>query len=289
MSRIRADQILNGAGTGAPNFAQGLTATTGTFSGKVSIGGTLTYEDVTNIDSVGVVTARSGVHVTGVGASVGIGTDNPTKQITVGAAITTALFEVSPHANGFDINVSSGDFAPHYQRQFVIYNGQPGSGTGRLRITAEGRTTTPYQPHFTAVGHTGWVNLAPGDKVEFQDLSSNANLNNSNRSGGYNTTNSRFTAPVDGLYRFTVHMYFNSTNAGNICSILPRVNGAQVNPGDVYFFFSVGGFSGDISANGSTCLYLSADDYVEVYKRDNNTGTNSYYSQHCWFQGQLVG
>ena len=32
-----------------------------TFSGSVSIGGTLTYEDVTNIDSVGLVTARAGL------------------------------------------------------------------------------------------------------------------------------------------------------------------------------------------------------------------------------------
>ena len=32
-----------------------------TFSGSVSIGGTLTYEDVTNVDSVGVVTARTGL------------------------------------------------------------------------------------------------------------------------------------------------------------------------------------------------------------------------------------
>jgi hypothetical protein len=38
-----------------------VSGTTGTFSGSVSVGGTLTYEDVTNIDSVGVVTARSGV------------------------------------------------------------------------------------------------------------------------------------------------------------------------------------------------------------------------------------
>ena len=38
-----------------------INATTGTFSGNVSIGGTLTYEDVTNIDSVGIVTAREGV------------------------------------------------------------------------------------------------------------------------------------------------------------------------------------------------------------------------------------
>ena len=36
-------------------------ATKGTYSGNVTIGGTLTYEDVTNIDSVGLVTARGAV------------------------------------------------------------------------------------------------------------------------------------------------------------------------------------------------------------------------------------
>jgi hypothetical protein len=40
-----------------------INATTGTFSGNVSIGGTLTYEDVTNIDSVGIITARSSIYV----------------------------------------------------------------------------------------------------------------------------------------------------------------------------------------------------------------------------------
>ena len=34
-----------------------------TFSGDVGIAGTLTYEDVTNIDSVGIITARSGIIV----------------------------------------------------------------------------------------------------------------------------------------------------------------------------------------------------------------------------------
>ena len=33
--------------------------------GDVGIGGTLTYEDVTNVDSIGVITARSGIDVTG--------------------------------------------------------------------------------------------------------------------------------------------------------------------------------------------------------------------------------
>ena len=50
--------IRNIVGTGA------------TFSGNVSIGGTLTYQDVTNIDSVGIVTARSGIKVLGGGINV---------------------------------------------------------------------------------------------------------------------------------------------------------------------------------------------------------------------------
>jgi len=36
-----------------------------TFSGNVSIGGTLTYEDVVNVDSVGIITAQAGIRVTG--------------------------------------------------------------------------------------------------------------------------------------------------------------------------------------------------------------------------------
>ena len=40
-----------------------ITATTGSFTGNISVGGTLTYEDVTNVDSVGMVTARTGIKV----------------------------------------------------------------------------------------------------------------------------------------------------------------------------------------------------------------------------------
>ena len=40
-----------------------VSAATGTFSGNVTVGGVLTYEDVTNIDSVGIVTARLGLRV----------------------------------------------------------------------------------------------------------------------------------------------------------------------------------------------------------------------------------
>ena len=47
--------------TGSPS----ITVTNITATGNVSIGGTLTYEDVTNVDSVGLITARGGISVTG--------------------------------------------------------------------------------------------------------------------------------------------------------------------------------------------------------------------------------
>ena len=42
-----------------------INASTATFSGNISVAGTVTYDDVTNVDSVGVITARSGIHVSG--------------------------------------------------------------------------------------------------------------------------------------------------------------------------------------------------------------------------------
>jgi len=103
MSILRADSIRDKAGTGAPDFPNGITVTgivtstvlnpvvsgtltgstasfsgnlsgsTASFSGNVSVGGTLTYQDVTNIDSVGLVTARSGVRVNAGGIVVDAG------------------------------------------------------------------------------------------------------------------------------------------------------------------------------------------------------------------------
>ena len=109
MSRIRADKITNKGANGAPDFPDGLTVTgvitattlnqtlNGdlTVTGKVSIGGTLTYEDVTNIDSVGIITARDGVRV-GTGGTIG----------PVGAGIVTYYGDGS-QLTGIDTGIST--------------------------------------------------------------------------------------------------------------------------------------------------------------------------------------
>ena len=109
MSRVRSDKFTNRAATGPCSFTHGihaieatgvgigvslgyggLVAVGATISGNLSVGGTLTYEDVQNVDSTGLITARSGIKVgqpTGVGA-----TFNPAGDLVVAGIITAASY-----------------------------------------------------------------------------------------------------------------------------------------------------------------------------------------------------
>ena len=101
MSQLFVDNIKNrtGGAIGAPagavvtgvvtatNFSGNITGTTGTFTGNVSVGGTLTYEDVTNIDSVGLITARTGIKVLAGGINA-VGVVTATSFVGSGASLT---------------------------------------------------------------------------------------------------------------------------------------------------------------------------------------------------------
>ena len=85
-------------------------ATKGTYSGNVTIGGTLTYEDVTNVDSIGIVTARNGIEVgarPGVAASISVdgnmivsGVTTIGSNLKVGTGVT-----LSPDGDAFHTGV----------------------------------------------------------------------------------------------------------------------------------------------------------------------------------------
>ena len=67
------DDVVSKEGTNSVGFSKGISVSVAsTFSGDVSIGGTLTYEDVTNVDAVGLITARNGIKfgVAGVGGTI---------------------------------------------------------------------------------------------------------------------------------------------------------------------------------------------------------------------------
>lgn len=57
--------------TGTPDITVGsVAASSATISGNLSVGGTITYQDVTNIDSVGIVTAQQGIQILANGLDV---------------------------------------------------------------------------------------------------------------------------------------------------------------------------------------------------------------------------
>ena len=146
MSQIQVDNIYNKEATGSPNFPLGanvtgvVTATSfsgsganltgidatalkdsnGTvrvqanttgavITGNVSVGGTLTYEDVTNVDSVGVITARDGIKVTGGDVQVGTATTIDNSGINVTGVVTATSF------SGSGANLTGIDPAPTVQ------------------------------------------------------------------------------------------------------------------------------------------------------------------------------
>ena len=79
--------------SGTPNVTVGVvTATSVSVSGNVSIAGTLTYEDVTNVDSIGIVTARSGIQVTSGDVVVGSAVTLSSGGIEVVGVVTATSY-----------------------------------------------------------------------------------------------------------------------------------------------------------------------------------------------------
>ena len=108
MSQLYVDNIRNRSGgpIGIPTGAVVtgvLTATTGNITGNMTVGGVLTYEDVTNIDSVGLITARSGIEF---GASGVGGTITATGQAEF-VGIVTARSGIQVGASGVGGTITS--------------------------------------------------------------------------------------------------------------------------------------------------------------------------------------
>ena len=141
--------------TGSPS----ITVTDITASGNVSIAGTLTYEDVTNIDSIGIVTARSGIHVTG--GSVGIGTNNPAEALEV---YGDARFKAPDGSHGIELFSDIGSLG--YQR--IISWNRTTSAYENLSIGANDLIIGPNveRLRITSAGLVGISSTAPKTDVD---------------------------------------------------------------------------------------------------------------------------
>lgn len=82
-----------------------------------------------------------------------------------------------------------------------------------------------------------------------------------NRGGNYNTSTYTFTAPVAGMYHFSINMNIYAVDASNYAMPTIFKNGAGLHYGGR--ILSVG--SGDQNAGVSASMYLAVGDYVQAY------------------------
>ena len=131
-----------GTGTEAYNIGN-INAVNGTFSGNVSIAGTLSYQDVTNIDSVGIITAQAGITVTG-GVIEAQAAENkiPSLYANLGALPNPGTYHgmfAHVHSTGRGYFSHAGGW---YELVNVENNGVVGTGTQRYDIGALVSTST---------------------------------------------------------------------------------------------------------------------------------------------------
>ena len=140
------------------NIVSGAAAT---FTGNVTIGGTLTYEDVTNIDSVGIITAGQGVRITAGGLNVvGITTFTDDVRITGGGLDVVGVVS----ATSFDGSLAASN----------LTGALPAiSGANLTNLTAGNLTGT-----LPAISGANLTNLTAGNLTGTLPAISGANLTN---------------------------------------------------------------------------------------------------------------
>ena len=205
MSKLQVDDIVNKDDTGAPGFGRGIagvvtalsgfsgnvsgvagtftgavsatagftgniSGTAATFTGPVTIGGTLTYEDVTNVDSVGLITARSGIRITTGGFEVSAGVATVAGQTNLtNTNITAGILTAAGQANLANVNVSAAStissltFAKASETISAATTDQyDPTGTGKYTLKCDAENGTIFT-HTMTGGNVGIVSLSNFD------------------------------------------------------------------------------------------------------------------------------
>ena len=199
----------------------------------LSVAGTLTYEDVTNVDSVGVVTAKSGVNVSG-------------GQLIVGSGITMGIAGVATFSGTSDVHLHDGVKALFGTgSDFEIYhNGSHGfldSNTGDLRLLGDDLKLMKSD------GSSYYVDCNAGTSVDVY-------YNNSKK---FETTNNGTVTTGIGTFTEGVALPDNKNLIFGTDS-------------DFKIHYHSSGYTSIQNAAGAGTLYLQADGNVHITDTNND-------------------
>jgi hypothetical protein len=181
-------------------------------------------------------------------------------------------FFLDDNAGVFGLDVTAGTGVPN-----IVFRT---AGTTRLQISDGGLVTTPFQPAFVAraqnaqTAGNGWAQV-------------NYDNNITQRGSSYNSSNSRFTAPVSGWYQFNASWTATSNSDGDGTLSLSINGSTAVLISSASFPTTGPNFEGHVV---SGCGFLNAGDYVVVLRySDVSTTTRSSIEYGGYFSGYLIG
>ena len=269
-----------------------VTAVDGTFSGNVSIGGTLTYEDVTNIDSVGIVTARNGIKVLAGGANV-VGVVTATTlnagglRITDDGASGPIASIMADDGNPWALQIGNSTYSTSYQtgHQFFVASG---NGNAFHEVRSSTSSYTDYILRLNNSGNTPKnsikidgsdqsVILYAGGSEMLQTTSSGATLLGELNATGANFTDDGQSSPIVSIMSDDANPW--GLQVGNSTYNSSTIFGYQVyvnNTGEGYQYHIGAGAYKDFhfyqhnQSAAKLCVKFEADDNsVELYAEGN--------------------
>ena len=189
MSEIRVNKVIDEAGTGAVELTQGATLPSGktlsgagglnitgvsTFTGNLTVGGQLTYEDVTNVDALGIITARSGINVTGGNTTIKGAVETVNAGAYAGTELTcdTATGTISGTVNQLagDISVNTTGIITASK---LVGDGSELTGVSGFATALSSDQTSPLNIFFKTPKQ---VNIGAGTSVSVESDATSGNV-----------------------------------------------------------------------------------------------------------------
>jgi hypothetical protein len=289
MSKVQVDKVVNLSDDGAPQLTYGaelpvgygltgagglnisgvVTAASAVFSGNVTIGGTLTYEDVTNIDVVGVSTfaGRMNVNSTieaneGINVSAGVGTFAGNVSIADKIIHTgdtnTALRFPSADAISFETGGSEiGRFTNNslkvgttVDNDFAVVHLHDSGTAARIHLTSGNTGTATTQGAVIMIDSGKNMEVLNRENTNLEFFTNNSQVGSFDSSGRFLIgTTTEGEASADNL---------TIADSGN-CGI--TIRSGSSNAGGIYFS---DGTSGDAEYRG-LIGYNQTSDYLQIF------------------------
>jgi hypothetical protein len=159
-----------------------------------------------------------------------------------------------------------------------------GNDTERARIASGGQLTLANQPAFRASFSTSTdTTFTINTKLPFNTLVFDRNSN-------YSTANSRFTAPVTGVYEIFAAVYGTSSGGASTMGLRLYRNGSDI--GNTVSDINIGNSGGQIGISTialQQLVQLTAGDYVEIFCTAYNGSTFRVFTGTSTFAGYLLG